>query len=112
MIVVTNTIQVKKGHGWEVAKRFENSRGVDQMPGFIRMEVLFAEQEEQDELKVCTHWENRESFDGWVNSDSFKAAHAHRGGAKPAEGGPGHQLEGERIMLGSKLSTHEVLVSK
>ena len=43
MIVVTNTIKVKKGHGETVAKRFQNSKGIDLSPGFIRMEVLFTE---------------------------------------------------------------------
>lgn len=114
MIVVTNTIQIKKGHAHAVAERFSNPKGVHTMPGFIRMELLLTENtEENDELKVVTTWENRESFEGWVNSDSFKQAHAHRkpspeqGGERPAQGSG----EGP-IMLGSKLSTYQVLFTK
>lgn len=109
MIVVTNTIKVKKGHGEEVAGRFQKTKGVEQSPGFVRMEVMLTEGlMEYDELKVCTTWENKASFEGWVNSDSFRQAHAHRGSksSSPQEG------EGERIMLGSHLTTHHILVSR
>ena len=72
MIIVMNTIKVKKGHGEEVAQRFQRSKGVHLQPGFVRMEVLFTEGlEENDELKVCTTWEDKASFEAWVNSDNF-----------------------------------------
>ncbi|MNG28855.1 Heme oxygenase (staphylobilin-producing) 2 [compost metagenome] len=82
------------------------------------MELLLSESEEQDELKVMTLWETKEAFDGWVNSDSFKQAHAGRGKPASAEGAPAHAAgEGGRpasseerpVMLGAKLSIHEVL---
>lgn len=87
-------------------------------PGFIRMELLTEAGEEHDELKVCTTWESREAFEGWVNSDAFKQAHAHSR-PKPPEGAaagehPGHGEQpaakppGSGIMLGAKLSVHEV----
>ncbi|QJC50629.1 hypothetical protein HGI30_02855 [Paenibacillus albicereus] len=78
MIVVTNTIQIKSGYGEQVSERFKQARGVQSMPGFIGMELLLARAEEADELKVVTHWQDKESFDGWVASDSFKQAHARR----------------------------------
>ncbi|UVI29845.1 antibiotic biosynthesis monooxygenase [Paenibacillus spongiae] len=109
MIIVMNTIKVKKGHGEEVAMRFQRSKGVDQQPGFVRMEVLFTEGlEEYDELKVSTTWENKAAFEGWVNSDNFKQAHASRSGAGGQSGAP----QGESVMLGSKMTTHRVLVSR
>jgi heme oxygenase (staphylobilin-producing) len=109
MIVVTNTIKVKKGHGETVAKRFQSSKGIDLSPGFVRMEVLFTEGlEEYDELKVSTTWEDKASFEDWVNSDSFRQAHAQRGGQQT--GGDGEQSES--VMLGSQLSTHRVLVAR
>ncbi|CAM4519492.1 heme oxygenase (staphylobilin-producing) [Paenibacillus endophyticus] len=108
MIVVTNTIKVKKGYGETVANRFENSKGIDLSPGFLRMEVLFTEGlEECDELKVSTTWENKASFEGWVNSDSFRQAHAYKGSHKSAEG-----KQTECVMLGSQLTTHRVLVAR
>ncbi|MFC0334716.1 antibiotic biosynthesis monooxygenase [Paenibacillus sepulcri] len=138
MIVVVNTIKVKKGHGEEVAQRFQNSKGVELTPGFIRMEVLFTEDlEEHDELKVCTHWADKPSFESWVNSDSFRQAHAKREGSPggqsqsqsqgqhPQSGGQEQQVQhssqgqahqaspqGESVMLGSKMTIHNVLVSR
>lgn len=112
MIVVTNTIKIKKGHGEEVAERFQKTKGIEQSAGFVRMEVMLTEGlAEFDELKVCTTWEDKASFEGWVSSDSFRQAHAHKG-SKQAEGGKGQEGEGERIMLGSHLTTHRILVSR
>ncbi|XEC94724.1 antibiotic biosynthesis monooxygenase [Paenibacillus tarimensis] len=123
MIVATNTIRIKSGHVAAVAERFKNPKGVQHAPGFIRMELLQSEGEEFDELRVCTTWENREAFDAWVNSDAFKQAHAHArssgGEGKPSgDGGPqnhggqaGPQQSGTGIMLGAKLTVHEVVFS-
>lgn len=109
MFVVTNTIKVKKGHGESVADRFQNSKGIDLSPGFVRMEVLITEGlEEFDELKVSTTWQDKASFEGWMNSDSFRQAHAHKGANK--HGGEGTQTES--VMLGSQLTTHRVLVAR
>jgi len=108
MIVVTNTISIKKNHGEEVAKRFQQSKGVHLQPGFIRMELLLTQGlEEHDELKVCTTWADKASFEGWVNSDNFRQAHAKRA---TAEGG--HAAQQESVMLGSKLTTHTVLFTR
>ena len=116
MIVAINTIKIKSGHVGEVAERFKNPKGVQHAPGFIRMELLTEPGEEHDELKVCTTWESREAFDGWVNSDAFKQAHSHSR-PKPeepaaAEQQPSHGEQpkpGSGIMLGAKLSVHEVV---
>ncbi|RKP48030.1 antibiotic biosynthesis monooxygenase [Cohnella endophytica] len=125
MIVAINTIKIKSGHVGEIAERFKNPKGVQHAPGFVRMELLTEAGEEHDELKVCTTWESREAFDGWVNSDAFKQAHAHsrpkpEGAApegQPSHGGHGGGAHGEQpkpgsgIMLGAKLSVHEVAFS-
>ncbi|WP_138756314.1 antibiotic biosynthesis monooxygenase [Paenibacillus sinopodophylli] len=108
MIVVTNTIKVKKGHGETVAERFQNAKGIDSSPGFVRMEVSMTEGlQDYDELKVSTTWEKKASFEGWVNSDSFRQAHAHRGKQQTTDG-----QQTECVMLGSQLSTHRVLVAR
>ncbi|PWV94296.1 heme oxygenase (staphylobilin-producing) [Paenibacillus cellulosilyticus] len=127
MILVTNTISIRKGHGRTVAERFKNPKGVHQMPGFVRMELLLSEGvEEHDELKVSTLWESKEAFEGWKNSDAFKQAHAHAGKGKPAQAGaekageaPSHPHAGQHatseegpIMLGAKLSMHELLFTQ
>jgi heme oxygenase (staphylobilin-producing) len=109
MIVVTNTIKVKTGHGETVAKRFQSSKGIDSSSGFVRMEVLLTEGlEEHDELKVSTTWEDKASFEGWVNSESFRQAHAHKGSQKQGEDGK----PTESVMLGSQLTIHRVLVAR
>ncbi|MBD2844808.1 antibiotic biosynthesis monooxygenase [Paenibacillus sp. IB182496] len=147
MIVATNTIRIKSGHVEEVAERFKSPKAVQHAPGFIRMELLAGKGEEHDELKVCTTWESREAFDGWVKSDAFRQAHgrppaggaaggeapsghSHGGtaassaaaaepshqdaAASPHRQGPSHgegarRAPGAGIMLGAKLSVHEVL---
>ncbi|MBB3114257.1 heme oxygenase (staphylobilin-producing) [Paenibacillus phyllosphaerae] len=127
MIVVTNTIKVKKGHGVEVAERFRRSKGVHLQPGFVRMEVMMTEDlEEIDELKVCTTWNDKASFENWVSSDNFRQAHVQRrtgtdGTEQSAQAGPhgtshggaeGHKAQTESVMLGSKMTIHQVLVSR
>ncbi|MFF2484013.1 antibiotic biosynthesis monooxygenase [Paenibacillus sp. NPDC058071] len=108
MIMVTNTIRVKKGHGESVAERFTGSKGVAESPGFVRMEVLFTEGlEDHDELKVCTTWATKAAFEAWVNSDSFRQAHAHRGKKTEGEG-----EAKESVLLGSEMTTYRVLVTK
>ncbi|MFD0716797.1 antibiotic biosynthesis monooxygenase [Paenibacillus sp. GCM10027626] len=109
MIVVTNTIKVKKGHGEEVASRFGRSKGVQFQPGFVRMEVLLTQGlEEYDELKVCTTWADKAAFEGWVSSDNFKEAHVKRA----AEQQSSQEAGNESVILGSKMTTHSVLVTR
>lgn len=99
MFVVTNTIRVKAGYGDQVAARFAESKGVQQMPGFVRLEVwLGAGQEGEEELKVCTLWETEEHFQGWTSSESFRESHR----------GSSHLKE---VMLGASLNKYEMVVS-
>ncbi|MCA1731046.1 MAG: antibiotic biosynthesis monooxygenase [Actinobacteria bacterium] len=70
MIAVFNRLPVKEGAAGQVAGMFANSRGnVQGFPGFISMEVLRSEGE--DEVLVITRWQNREAFDAWVGSREF-----------------------------------------
>ncbi|WP_430510370.1 antibiotic biosynthesis monooxygenase [Gottfriedia solisilvae] len=103
MIMTTNTIRVVKGHGDEVIERFKISKGIHKFPGFIRMQVLKTmDLEEYDEVRVCTTWEAMEDFQGWLNSDSFKSAHAKR---------QEQQASNENsIILGSQLTCYEIPV--
>ncbi|MFM9281409.1 antibiotic biosynthesis monooxygenase [Paenibacillus jiagnxiensis] len=96
MFVVTNTIKVKEGAGQELAKRFAEGQGVQEMPGFVRLEVWHGVNKDQEELKVCTMWENEQSFRNWTSSDAFRAAHQGRG-------------KNEAI-LGASLDTYELMV--
>ncbi|WP_028543758.1 antibiotic biosynthesis monooxygenase [Paenibacillus taiwanensis] len=100
MLVVTNTIRIKSGFGKQVAERFAAAKGVQQMPGFVRLEVWLGEGKEgEEELKVCTLWEDEESFKGWTSSEAFRQAHRGSGDSK-------------EYMLGASLNKYEVVVSQ
>jgi heme oxygenase (mycobilin-producing) len=77
MIVVSNRIQVAKGHEEEFEKRFEGrARLVEHMRGFIRLEIL--RPINSDYYVVITHWEDEASFRAWTDSPEFKEAHRNR----------------------------------
>ena len=79
MIAIFNSLPVKEGAADEIVDRFAESRGnVQGFPGFVSMEVLKSDTEE--EVLVVTRWRDRESFEAWVHSDEFRRAHG-RGGA-------------------------------
>ncbi|MCD9024441.1 antibiotic biosynthesis monooxygenase [Cohnella silvisoli] len=101
MIIVTNTIQVKPGYGDIMRERFKTPKNVHTFPGFVRMELLQTQGlEEHEEYQVCTAWDNKESFDAWVQSDSFKQAHAQR-----------RESGNSEMVIGNKITLHEVIVS-
>ena len=78
MIAIFNSLPVKKGAADDIVDRFAESRGnVQDFPGFVSMEVLKSDGE--DEVLVITRWRDREAFDAWVHSESFRRAHG-RGG--------------------------------
>ncbi|NMM52837.1 antibiotic biosynthesis monooxygenase [Paenibacillus aquistagni] len=100
MFVVTNTIRIKEGFGSQVADRFAQAKGVQTMPGFVRMEVWLGQGAEgEEELKVCTVWENEDSFKHWTASDAFKESHRGGGGSK-------------EYMLGASLNKYQLVVSQ
>ena len=77
MIVVANRISVAKGCEAAFEERFKNRlRKVDKMPGYIRNEVLRPVGGEP--YVVLTHWQNKESFEAWTESEEFKEAHKSR----------------------------------
>ena len=86
MIAITNSLPVKEGATDQIVERFAESRGsVQDFPGFVSMEVL--KSEEENEVLVITWWENREAFQSWVHSEEFKKAHG-QGGAGELLGRP------------------------
>jgi heme-degrading monooxygenase HmoA len=79
VIAIFNSLPVKEGAADEIVDRFAESRGnVQDFPGFVSMEVL--KSDEEDEVLVITRWRDREAFEAWVQSDAFRRAHG-RGGA-------------------------------
>ncbi|MBM7565238.1 antibiotic biosynthesis monooxygenase [Paenibacillus sacheonensis] len=130
MIIVENRFEVRAGASDAVLERFRSPKGVHAFPGFIRMDVLHAAlSEEAEEIRVCTAWENEEAFKAWTESDSFRQAHARRGGPPeggqtPAPAGSGHQAQGNghasaapqgsapaSPILSSKVTTYNVVAT-
>jgi len=81
MIVVSNRLQVAKGREKDFEERFEGrARLVENMPGFIRLEIL--RPIKSDYYTVLTHWEDEASFRAWTESSEFKEAHRNRPAAE------------------------------
>lgn len=98
MLVVTNSIKIKPGFGQEIAQRFAEAKGVQEIEGFVRMEVWHEAKEgaEAEELKVSTVWEDEEAFKRWTSSESFRQSHG--------------QGRNENI-LGASLNKYELFIS-
>lgn len=74
MIVVMNRITVAEGREQEFEQTFaERDRAVDQMTGFIDLQVLRPAQGRT--YVVMTRWTSREAFDSWTTSAVFLSAH-------------------------------------
>lgn len=74
MFVVMNRITLTEGREQEFEKTFiDRDRAVDQMPGFIDLQVL--RPSEGRTYIVMTRWTSREAFDAWTTSEAFLAAH-------------------------------------
>ncbi len=98
MIAIVNSLPVKEGAADRIVERFAGSRGhVQGFPGFVSMEVLKSETE--DEVLVVTRWQDRESFDAWVGSEEFSRAHG--------QGGAGELLRGH-----PKMTSYEISVER
>lgn len=98
MIAIFNSLPVKEGAADRIVERFAESRGhVQDFPGFVSMEVLRSEAE--DEVLVITRWESKSAFDSWVHSDEFKKAHGRSGGGDLLRGHP-------------RMSSYEVAVER
>ena len=77
MIAVSNRLQVAKGQEKEFEARFEGrARLVENMPGFVRLEIL--RPLKSDYYIVLTHWKDEASFHAWTESAEFKEAHRNR----------------------------------
>ncbi|MEV9640714.1 antibiotic biosynthesis monooxygenase [Mammaliicoccus sciuri] len=100
MMTAVNTIFVEKGKGEQVTARFQRAKTVHTFEGFIRMEVLLKQDaEDQDEVKVCTTWEDEKYFQNWLNSR--ENAKSHESKAPSTEPSP---------ILGNKLTKFAVKV--
>lgn len=95
VLIVSNRISVAEGHEEEFERRWRDRKwSILKSPGFIRTEVL--RPVNGDHYIVMTHWQSREDFEHWTESQAFMEAHKN---APPKEtfSGP------------SKLEVHEVI---
>ncbi|WP_096201628.1 antibiotic biosynthesis monooxygenase family protein [Bacillus sp. FJAT-45350] len=91
MYVVMNELNVPKEGKDVMIQRFEKSaENMKKVPGCI--EYLFLNNENEDGKQVVlTKWDSKESFQAWVESDSFKRAHQEKRESK--EKGPASSSE-------------------
>lgn len=76
MIIVCNRIPVNMAHSEAFEEAFANrANRVDGMPGFITFQML-RPTAEGDPYIVQTFWEDKASYEAWVNSDEFNQGHA------------------------------------
>ncbi|HEY0006456.1 MAG TPA: antibiotic biosynthesis monooxygenase [Pyrinomonadaceae bacterium] len=77
MIVVMNHIPIAEGREQEFEETFKTrDRAVDQMPGFIDMQVL--RPAEGRTYVVMTRWESHAAFQNWTTSQAFNTAHSQQ----------------------------------
>jgi heme-degrading monooxygenase HmoA len=102
MFVVMNRISVNPDYSEQFEERFRNRAGeVDKMKGFVRNQVLRPDNPE-DPYIVMTHWQSKEDFEAWVNSEAFRLGHA-KSGTLPPEAFRGHsKLESFDVILDTK----------
>jgi heme oxygenase (mycobilin-producing) len=75
-VVKINAIEVPEGMGDKLEERFAARVGeVEKMPGFEGFELLRPTGGESRYF-VYTRWDSEESFQAWVQSDSFTRGHA------------------------------------
>jgi heme-degrading monooxygenase HmoA len=79
-VIKINAITVPAASGDELAHRFAARAGaVDDADGFEGFELL-KPTDGRERWLVVTRWRDEESFQAWLNSDSF--AHGHRSAAE------------------------------
>jgi heme-degrading monooxygenase HmoA len=85
-VIKVNAIDVERGSGDELARRFAGRAGaVDSSDGFEGFELLRPTDERRTWL-VMTRWRDEAAFNAWVSSPAF--AHGHRGADAPHGNAP------------------------
>ncbi|WP_321166104.1 heme oxygenase [Bacillus sp. FJAT-28004] len=79
MIIVTNVSQITKGEGEKLVERFDRVGKVEEMEGFLGLEVLLTQNlKDYDEVSIVTRWQSRDDFNNWTKSEAFRESHSHR----------------------------------
>lgn len=73
--IVTSQFEVANGMEKEVERAFKDRpHKVDDALGFIRMDVLRAE-DNPAEFMLVTYWETKESYETWHHGHNYAEAH-------------------------------------
>lgn len=76
MFISISSFTIANDMAPEVKEAFINRPHlVDQAPGFVKMEVL-SPQENENEFWLMSYWENEESFTVWYESHKYHDSHA------------------------------------
>lgn len=102
MWIVMNKLDVEKGKSDAVKSRFETTKGIEAMDGFIRMQVLTdTSDESMDHVVIMTTWRDATSFENWRDSAAYKHAHKKRDNGTS---------EVKSIVLGNTVTQYEVTI--
>lgn len=77
MFVIANTIKVKKGFADKLKARFDHMGKIENVPGFIELNLLKTRttSDDYEEVIVWSKWESQKAHNEWTTSDMFKQAH-------------------------------------
>ncbi|WP_214795946.1 MULTISPECIES: antibiotic biosynthesis monooxygenase [unclassified Exiguobacterium] len=102
MWIVMNKLDVEKGKVDAVKARFETTKGIEAMDGFVRMQVLTDTSDAaMDHVVIMTTWRDAESFENWRDSNAYKHAHKKRDDGTS---------EVKPIVLGNTVTQYEVAI--
>ena len=92
----------------EYKERFEilfgsRARAIDLMPGFLDMQVLRPNKDE-DKYLIISHWESEDAFRSWTTSPAFLEGHK-RGFADIAQA----KADGKPAPMHSDFKTYQVI---
>ena len=80
MIVAVNRLTVRETEAEGLVAAFAGAAGrMAEVPGCLGFELW--QGETAGEFQVVTRWRDRAAFDAWRESEAFRRAHGHSGGA-------------------------------
>lgn len=102
MWVVMNKLDVEKGKVDAVTARFQTTKGIESMDGFVRMQVLTDTSDEtKDQVVIMTTWRDALSFEKWLESGAYKHAHKKRDNGTS---------EVKPLVLGNTVTQYEIAI--
>lgn len=100
MFIAMNRFRIKPGHEEDFLEIWRNRDShLEEVPGFKQFNMLQGASGEEHTLFVShSHWESRDAFEAWTQSEAFRKAHAGAGSRKDIYLGP-PQFEGFEVVI-------------